>query len=255
MIEREWLEGSDVQGMAFHAAERASDRKARLLVCGFCRQRWEWFEDPRSRRAVEVAERFADGQASREELADAHREASDARVPTLAHVWETLPPRMGMTAEELRNAFDGIQLVHQHAYHQAWEKKPAQGLWAGMAEAVTRADWHPLGRQLAGRVANTAARLPELAGESVPAVPLLWDLFGNPFRPVFLDRAWLTWAGGTVVHMARLIYEERRFDDLALLGDALEEAGCTDRDVLAHCRGEGLHVRGCWVLDLILGKS
>jgi hypothetical protein len=84
---------------------------------------------------------------------------------------------------------------------------------------------------------------------------LLRDLLGNPFRPVSADPAWLTWNGGTVRQLAEVIYEERRFVDLPILADALEEAGCTDEDILSHCRGPGEHVRGCWVLDLLLGKE
>src|SRR5262249_44692480 len=79
---------------------------------------------------------------------------------------------------------------------------------------------------------------------------LLRAIFGNPFRPVAIDPSWLSWNGGTLPEMARAIYDERRFEELPVLADALERAGCADRDILAHCRGPGEHVRGCWVLDL-----
>jgi hypothetical protein len=81
---------------------------------------------------------------------------------------------------------------------------------------------------------------------------LLRCTFGNPFSPVTLDPAWRTPA---VVQLARSLYEERRFEDMPVLADALEEAGCQDATVLEHCRGPGPHVRGCWVLDLLLGKE
>src|SRR5262249_20701254 len=80
---------------------------------------------------------------------------------------------------------------------------------------------------------------------------LLRDIFGNPFRPVALDPAWLSWHGGLLVSMARRMYDSRDFADLPVLADALEEAGCDNADILAHCRGPGPHVRGCWVVDLI----
>lgn len=84
-------------------------------------------------------------------------------------------------------------------------------------------------------------------------VQLLHDLWGPlPFRPVPMDSAWLT---PKVVQLAQNIYDNRAFDRLPALADALEEAGCHDADILGHCRGPGLHVRGCWVLDLILGKA
>ena len=70
-----------------------------------------------------------------------------------------------------------------------------------------------------------------------------------------MDPAWLAWNGGTVRKLAEAIYDERAFDRLPVLADALEEAGCADEGVLRHCRGGGPHVRGCWVIDLILGKE
>jgi len=81
---------------------------------------------------------------------------------------------------------------------------------------------------------------------------LLRDILGNPFRPVTVDPRWLT---STVVDLAAGIYAERAFDRMPILADALEEAGCDHADILTHCRGDGPHVRGCWVVDLVLGKS
>jgi hypothetical protein len=78
------------------------------------------------------------------------------------------------------------------------------------------------------------------------------DIFGNPFWPVTLDPAWLT---PTAVALARTAYDDRAFDRLPILADALEEAGCTDAAILDHCRSPGPHIRGCWVVDLILGKQ
>ena len=87
------------------------------------------------------------------------------------------------------------------------------------------------------------------------SAPSCGGLFGNPFRPAALDLAWLAWEGGTVAKLAQAIYDGRRFTKMPYLGDALEEAGCADAQILAHCRGPGPHVRGCWVLDLILGRE
>ncbi|WP_439623788.1 hypothetical protein [Gemmata sp.] len=80
---------------------------------------------------------------------------------------------------------------------------------------------------------------------------LVHEFFGNPFRPVALDPAWCT---STVVALARGIYDERAFDRMPILADALQDAGCDSADVLTHCRGPGPHARGCWVVDLVLGK-
>jgi hypothetical protein len=85
---------------------------------------------------------------------------------------------------------------------------------------------------------------------------LLRCIFGNPFRPPPLtEPAWLKRHDGTVVNLAQAIYDERRFQDLPILADTLEEAGCTNADILDHCRQPGDHVRGCWVVDLLLGKD
>ena len=80
---------------------------------------------------------------------------------------------------------------------------------------------------------------------------ILRDTFGNPFRPVALDASWLT---STVVALAEGIYAGRAFDRLPILADALQDAGCDDEQVLTHCRGAGVHVRGCWVVDLLSGR-
>jgi hypothetical protein len=81
---------------------------------------------------------------------------------------------------------------------------------------------------------------------------LVRDIFGNPFSPVAFDPRWRS---ADVVGVARGIYEERAFDRLPLLADALMDAGCADEQVIGHCRSEGPHVRGCWMVDLVLGKE
>ena len=81
---------------------------------------------------------------------------------------------------------------------------------------------------------------------------MLRDIFGNPFRPVSINSTCLT---STVRGLAEGIYAERAFDRMPILADALEDAGCDNADILAHCRGDGPHVRGCWVVDLVLGKG
>jgi hypothetical protein len=90
------------------------------------------------------------------------------------------------------------------------------------------------------------------ASELAIQAALLRDIFGNPFRPVAFDPLWRT---STAVGLARTMFESRDFAAMPVLADALEEAGCDNADVLAHCRGPGPHVRGCWVVDLVLGKS
>jgi hypothetical protein len=93
-------------------------------------------------------------------------------------------------------------------------------------------------------------------GKYVPEAARFRDIFGNPFRPSPpLPPAVLRWQDSTVRRIAEGIYEEHAFDRLPILADALLDAGCDDEELIAHCRSAGPHARGCWAVDLILGKS
>jgi hypothetical protein len=98
--------------------------------------------------------------------------------------------------------------------------------------------------------------------ESVTQSGLVREIFGNPFLPVTISPTVLAWHDSTVVRLAQAAYDERHLpagtldnSRLAVLADALEEAGCTSEEILGHLRGPGPHVRGCWPVDLCLGKS
>ena len=102
----------------------------------------------------------------------------------------------------------------------------------------------------------------QAAAEAAPSVAdcqercsLTRCVLGNPFRPVSIDQSWRTWNDGTIVKAAQSIYDECAFDGMPILADVLEGAGCANQDLLKHCRQPGEHVRGCWVVDLILGKE
>src|SRR5262249_20605230 len=84
---------------------------------------------------------------------------------------------------------------------------------------------------------------------------LLREIFGNPFRPASIDPTVLKWNSGTIPKLAQAIYDERRFREVPIVADALEEAGCDNAAILSHCRSGDEHVRGCWVVDLLLGKE
>jgi len=84
---------------------------------------------------------------------------------------------------------------------------------------------------------------------------LLREIFGNPFRPVTIDPAWLTFNDGEIIKLAQTVYNERAFEQMPALAQVLVDAGCTNEDMLTHCRSCGEHVRGCWVVDLLLGKE
>src|SRR5205823_12081645 len=98
------------------------------------------------------------------------------------------------------------------------------------------------------RAARERALSDALQGQS----DLLRDIFGNPFRPVAFSPSWRT---DTAVSLARRMYESCEFSAMPILADALQDAGCDNADILDHCRGPGPHVRGCWVVDLVLGKE
>jgi Inner membrane component of T3SS, cytoplasmic domain len=109
------------------------------------------------------------------------------------------------------------------------------------------------------QTARLSARLrkdiPPADVETIQA-DLLRDIFVNPCLPIAtMDPSWLAWNEGTIRRMAQTIYDERRFRDLPILADALEEAGCDNQDILHHCRQWGEHGRGCWVVDNLIGKS
>jgi hypothetical protein len=206
MTEAGWLACADPEPMLEAVYDRASQRKLRLFAIACCRRVWHLLATDDCRRAVKVAERFADGLASEAELIDA---ADLVRKSWL----ETMPKN----------------------------RRESAAYW--LADSAAARMPEPIIAAVGGRV--LAAGGDEMAAQS----RLLRCLFGDPARPVLLDPAWLN---ATVVGMARVIYDGRQFDDLPILADALEDAGCADADLLSHLRGPGPHARGCHVLDAIL---
>jgi hypothetical protein len=223
MNESEWLACGDPTPMLHFLQERGiSERKARLLACACCRRIWDLLTDPRSRSAVTVAERFADDEATMIELFTAKRDAVSATgIAANAAYWAA----SAKPSSPLVNAFDAaVGALARHAVGDA--RHDAAALW----DAVQ--------------------------GQSqLFQVSLIREVIGNPFRDYPLDPHWLAWEDGTVPRIARGIYEDRAFDRMPILGDALEEAGCSYEDILAHCRSGDEHLRGCWVLDMILDKG
>jgi hypothetical protein len=223
MTEKEWLKCVFMSGLWIELnlrhthliAGRKANRRLRLFACACCRRIWELFPDDRCRKAIEVAERHAEGRAAKGELKAAQRAMAGA-----AHRQDAAPKAAMWSVA--REAWIGAQEAASYATYAVSDAR-RKGDWSGARE------------------------------ESIQC-QMLRDVFGNPFRPVALDPAWLTWNQGTIRQMARAIYDEGRFSDLPILADALEEAGCTNNDLLSHCRRPGEHVRGCWIVDLLLGK-
>jgi len=208
MTESDWLVCTDPQKMLEFLRGKASDRKLRLFACAFGRAVRE-SEHLLGPSTVAIAERYADGLASDQELEYERRK------------WARSPEERGPVAP---SAYDG-----------AWE-------------AV---DWVIMGERL--RVGDPDCYGPPADAVLKRSVLLLHDIFGSfPFHPITLDPSWLT---PKVVALAQVIYGNHAFDRLPRLADALEEAGCDDAECLAHLRGPGPHGKGCWALDLVLGKE
>jgi hypothetical protein len=215
MTEAEWLACDDPQRMLAFLRGQASARKLRLFAVACCRRVWPLLTDVRARTVVEAAEAFADGLTTKAELARARRGAREARGHGTATGLDFRSP-------EWSASWAAEIAANVNAY-------PEAGLHA--EEAAQRASPGPASLQLS----------------------CLREVFGpTPFRPVRLGVASLPPAPAA---MARTSYETRDFTGLPILADALEDAGCAEADLLGHLRSPGPHVRGCWALDLILGKS
>jgi hypothetical protein len=171
---------------------------------------------------VELAERYADGKANQKELAD--RE----------HIFRIY-----------QDVDEEVLDVDEYPPEYWCDKAAWQVLTARALDGVDEVC------EATRRVARDRSG----EWEDVVQARLLRDVLGNPFRPVTIDPAWLRWHDGLLVSMARQMYDSRDFTDMPILADALEEAGCTAQEILSHCRSGGEHVRGCWVVDLLLGKS
>ena len=205
-----------------------SDRKARLFECACLRRLWHAPEMASARPAVETWERLAEGAAGPQEVGAA------ARV--LRQLRESVTIVMG---GEWGQSFCDAEDYHPEPWMTALRTCEAMDVLAG--RLVRRAAGLEDGRPDWGH------RAAEQRGQR----DLVRCLFANPFRPVTCDPAWRT---PTATGLAHGIYAERAFDRLPILADALQDAGCQDAAILNHCGAAGPHARGCWVVDLLLGK-
>jgi len=214
MSEQEWYNSRDPLAMLAFLEDKVSDRKFRLFACACCRRLEQYLTGEQSRMAIEVAERYADGLATDDELAKATK--SLEIVPPVNQLYPNAP-----------------------AYYATWDYALDAATSAAEAsvEVIENAGIDPDTERSA-----QAANLRDLVG------PLV-------FRPVNISSAWLLWENGMIPQLAEAIYEDQDFHRLPILADALEEAGCTEVVILKHLRSPGMHIRGCWVVDLILGKE
>jgi len=228
MIEQEWLECDDIPKLLEYLIGRASSRKFRLFGCACCRRIWHLLVDERCWNAVGVAERYADGLATEEEMHLARKAMVQCRTETALRPGSPAVDSWAFAAAEavlFDTPFWNPGAASRGAFTAAWTA--AEAAWRGAGEEGPEAEAR---RQL----------------------PLFRDIFENPYRPGWVDPAWQT---PQVITVAEAIYEERAFDQLPVLADAVEDAGCPDANLLEHLRGPGPHTRGCWPLNLLLGKE
>jgi hypothetical protein len=206
-------------------SRRGSGRKLRLLACGCWRGHWQLLTDERSRHALEMGERYAD------ELVDEDERLAAREAAQLA--------------------------VEEFVQSQQWEKAVAARGARAVVENRDDAAALAVGRR------NQVVQPKDEKQEIHRQVDLFRCTFGNPFRPApTIGRTAFAWNEQTVVRLAQHIYEDRHLPDgtfysdrLAVLADALEEAGVTDALLLEHLRGSVPHVRGCFAIDAILGRT
>lgn len=262
MTEAEWLNSTEPDAMLAHLRGQASDRKLRLFACACCR-RVEYLltEDyvRASRAATGLWERQADDEATEEEVdlskrdtnaewydsgnavahpAEAAYYAVAEAVTAICSLWRN-PVVLGATkAAAIARAYD--------AFAKSADDSVAELTRSGqMAQLKGASEW----RAVEATVKSHPLFVSAMESEYRIQCDQLRDIFGNPFQRVMLNPLWLSPA---VVQLARTIYDERAFERMAELAVALTAAGCTNDEILEHCRGTGPHVRGCWVVDLIL---
>ncbi len=292
MTEDEWATIGTPGQLPDAFFQAASPRKLRLFIVACCRRLWPHLL-PAMRGVVEVGERYADGAANDDEAQAARLAAfPDDYGPREVVIWqpgmwpqydprlveliiernggrpdaigrlleiatqrtieypnlpiEQIAPDAELIYESLNNAVDWVAAASgpEGSREELWEL--AAGISPDTAAAAALIDTTGSGAEACD---SYEARVDtELAAQ----VPLLRDLFGRPADLISLDRDWLT---PVVVGLARGIYDNWAFDRLPILADALQDAGCVDERVLAHCRGPGPHTRGCWVVDWVLSMG
>jgi len=241
MTEQEWNACTDPQAMLEFLRGKASDRHLRLFAVACCRRIWHLLADTLGCRAVEIAEQCAEGLLTVHESFVMGRELDLAWNNVLIN---SAMQKTGCSREACDSALFAANLV------TGW-LDPAQA--GNVATAVVWANIWQTVPDVDNLDEDAIALLPSQSPERRVQAAILREVVGPlPFRPVTMNPPWRT---PTVTNLAESIYQERAFDRLPILADALEDAGCSNADILNHCRQGGEHVRGCWVVDLLLGKE
>jgi hypothetical protein len=225
--------------------DRTSDRKPLLFGCACCRRIWEYLH-PSGTRVVELQELRIEGLDVTKELQVAIQEAQKYRDSDEGRMTE-MSCSAAYAATSVREDYPG-----------------ERGVWtASSATSCVQNTFYWIAYEAQSfesteEQAREAGKDAELIEAQIQA-DILREIIGNPFQPIALDPAWQQ---STVTALAQAAYDQRALpagtldpDRVNILADALEDAGCTDADILSHLRGLGPHVRGCWVVDLLLEKS
>jgi hypothetical protein len=226
MTEAEWLTGAKRNPMLLVFRDDVSERKMRLFACACVRRLWRWLEVDELRLAVDVAEKHAEGLATAQEMRDAGIAARRATSFEDNEGYLNFGYVEYLAVDELTGHDDNFWAT----VHGACERSSSEGGTSSEAGS--------------GQKINEA--------EEAAQCKLLRDIFGNPFRPIILNPSWLT---STVLALTQGIYDDKAFDRMPILADALQDAGCDNAEILNHCREPGEHVKGCWVVDLLLDKK
>lgn len=229
MTDQEWLASRDLHRMLRFLEGRTSPRKFRLFAAACCRFIWEAIREDRSRQVVELVELHADQMLPREVFSAAHETAS---------------------VIALRVATDANRAVREATKDVPFTAAMSTFEYVGSTAAdklVAASD-----RVKSGAISWQAAKSIYLPQVYAHLADVLRDIVPNPNADPSVSASWKT---DDVIAIAKRIYQQYRFEDVPILADALEEAGCDDEKILDHCRTEDTHVRGCWVVDLVLGKE
>ena len=225
-----WLERAAPSELSILLTKEAGPRKVGLFVRHLLRCFPEVFTDPRSRAALDAGDRYADGELGGDEFRAALRAADEATA-------------------EARTRYDAWAPSFGDADRPAWAAAAATSVARQAAEGFSPGQLSDLRRAVLDRAGGGGPRKNPIARAMRP---IFSEHFGDPRKPVAVDPDWRT---STVLALAGAVYADRAWDRLPVLADALDDAGCTDPDLLGHLRGPGPHARGCWVVDLLLGKT
>jgi hypothetical protein len=253
MTESEWLTCDDWRPMLKYLQKGASNRKRTLYLCAGLRTFGDLIYSEHTWEALGVAERAVEGNATEKEIADA---AWAAECPTFESDFDpeylrTSYQKFGDYSNDVKN------LLKMGVYSEADIQRGVQeGELLGDRRTTNRL------RTVASIAESCLVHLQLGLGEfssyllknldqcNWPKGWLVREIFGNPFRETPFNP---DWRSETVLDIAQGAYEERAFERLAVLSDALLDAGCDDGELLEHLRSEGPHFKGCWALDKVLG--